>query len=131
VQTESATLLAVLAAPTAVLVLVLALAVALLARRGRRSLGRAAARLQRAEAPARDDLSAARAALARATIASAELRRQGRRLDADIAAWTTDLAATHHTIERVTRGRLGPTVRAMQLAAALARVALLWRTPAR
>lgn len=128
---ETATLLAVLAAPIAVLAVVAATAVTLLARRGRRGMLRSTVGLEQQVAAVRQGLLSSRVAIERTELAATALRARGRALDADLESWTTGLTAQRHTIERLNRSRLGPAVRAMQLAGALARVALLWRTPAR
>ena len=130
-QIDTATLLALVATPTAVLALVSALAVAMLARRGRRTLGGATSRLDAREANVREELVGARVSLERLRVAAASLRSQGPRFDKDLATWTVAIADQRLAVERLRRGRLGPAVRAMQVAGALARVALLWRMPAR
>lgn len=129
--TETATLLAVLAAPIAVLTMVAAVAVGMLVRRGRQGLDRSAIRLERQDAAIREELVTARGSIERMSTAIAAFRAQGSSLDADLATWTATLSEQRQTIERLNRGRLGPAVRVMQLAGALARVALLWRAPAR
>jgi hypothetical protein len=131
VQIETATLLALVAAPLAVVAFVGALAVVLLAGRGRRSLEAGSQRIDALEPVARERLAGARISLGRVTDASAELRAQGRKLDQDLITWAATLAEQRGGVERLSRGKLGPAVRAMQVAGALARVALLWRMPAR
>ena len=128
---ETATLLAVLAAPIAVLAMVAAVAVSMLVRRGRRGLDRSAMKLERQETVIREELVTALGSIERMSTAMAAFRTQGTALDADLATWTASLSDQRKTIEQLDRGRLGPAVRAMQLAGALARVALLWRAPAR
>lgn len=129
--TETATLLAVVAAPIAVLAMVAAVAVGMLVRRGRRGLDRADMRLERQETVIREELVTARSSIEQMSTAVAAFRTQGDTLDADLAMWSASLSDLRQTIERLNRGRLGPAVRAMQLASALARVALVWRAPAR
>lgn len=129
--TETATLLAVVAAPIAVLATVAAVAVGMLVRRGRRGLDRADMRLERQETVIREELVTARSSIEQMSTAVAAFRTQGDTLDADLAMWSASLSDLRQTIERLNRGRLGPAVRAMQLASALARVALVWRAPAR
>ncbi len=129
--TETATLLAVLAAPIAVLAVVAAVVVGLLARRGRLGLVRSAMKLERQEALIWEELGSARGSIERTATAITAFRTQGRALDADLPMWTARLSVQRQTIEQLNRGRLGPAVRVMQLAGAVARVALLWRTPAR
>jgi len=131
VTIETATLLAVLAAPIAVLAMVAAVAVSMLVRRGRRGLDRSAMKLERQETVIREELVTALGSIERMSTAMAAFRTQGTALDADLATWTASLSDQRKTIEQLDRGRLGPAVRAMQLAGALARVALLWRAPAR
>ena len=128
---DTATLLAVLAAPIAVLAMVAAVAVSMLVRRGRRGLDRSAMKLERQETVIREELVTALGSIERMSTAMAAFRTQGTALDADLATWTASLSDQRKTIEQLDRGRLGPAVRAMQLAGALARVALLWRAPAR
>lgn len=129
--TETATLLAVLAAPIAVLAVVAAVTVGMLVRRGRRGLDRSAMRLERQETVIREELVTARGSFERISTVIAAFRTQGTALDADLATWTASLSDQRKAIERLDRGRLGPAVRAMQVAGALARVALLWRAPTR
>ena len=130
-QTDTATLLALLAAPLAVIAVVVALATGLVARRGARSLGTATVRLGEIGLQTRDQLRTARAACERMSAAAVTLQAQGLTLDEDIAAWTASLVEGRTSLERMTRSRLAPAVRVVQLASALARVALLWRMPAR
>jgi len=131
VTTETATLLAVLAAPIAVLAVVAAVAVGMIARRGRQGLGRSATGLERQEAALRGDLESAQGSIEGVAAALTALRTQGHRLDADLVTWAAGLSEQRRTIEGLNRSRLGPAVRAVQLAGAIARIALLWRTPAR
>jgi hypothetical protein len=131
VQTETATLLAVLAAPLAVVAAVFALAIVSAVRRSRRELVRTTARLETQEGAIRDGLIAARAAFDAAGASVTRMRGEGGRLDADVAAWTLALIDARTTLRSMARGRLGPMVRAVQVAGALARIALLWRAPAR
>lgn len=131
VQTETATLIAVLAAPIAVLAGVAALAVVLLARSGRGRLVRGRQRLDRATPALEEELASARISLDRLRATSAVMATRGREADVRLAAMTDDLASGRASIQAFSRGRLAPAVRAVQLAGALARVALLWRMPAR
>ena len=128
---ETATLLAVVAAPIAVMAVVVAALVVLLVRHGRSGLAQAATRLEQQEAVIREELVTARGSLERLGVAMTSFRAQGRSLDADLVRWTTGLSTQRTTIERLSRARLGPAVRAVQMASALARIAVLWRTPAR
>ena len=130
-QIETATLLAVMAAPIATLALVVAFAVAMMARRGRRAIEGATRRLEAQEPMVRAQLTSARDSLERVGAATSSLRAQGTTMDGDVAGLTARLVDQRATIERLNSGRLGPAVRALQMASALARVALLWRTPAR
>ena len=120
-----------MAAPIAVLAVVAAVVVGMLVRRGRRGLDRSAITLERQEAVIREELATARGSIERMGTAIAAFRTQGNALETDLASWTASLSEQRQTIERLNRSRLGPAVRAMQLAGALARVALLWRAPAR
>ena len=61
----------------------------------------------------------------------AAVRRQGKVLDRDLDAWTARLSRRRVGLMRLTRGRMAPMVRALQVAGAIARIAVLWRTPAR
>jgi len=131
VTLETATLLAVLATPIAVLAVVAAVAVGLISRRGRDGMSRSATMLARQEGTMREELVGARGALTRSSSAITAIRATGSRLDTDLALWTAHLTGQRQAIERLSLGGLGPAVRAMKLAGALARVALLWRTPAR
>ncbi|MFN8621996.1 MAG: hypothetical protein U0869_14795 [Chloroflexota bacterium] len=130
-QTEAATVIAVLAAPFAVVASGAALVVVMVARSGRRGLARARGRLDQGATGLEEELVAARTALERLGETSVELRDRGRTADIRIEAWTDDLARGRATIDGFSRGRLAPAIRAVQLASALARVALLWRLPAR
>lgn len=130
-QPDTATLLAVLAAPLAVLMAVLALGVMLGVRRARRRLAGAADRLGTQEAVIGAELRAVRSAADAATVLLTRVREEADRLDAGAADLTTTLRDARQGLERLTTGRVGPMIRAMQLASALARVALLWRAPVR
>ena len=130
-HTESATLLAVVAAPVAVLAVVAAVSVWLAVRVARRTLRAAATGLERHEPAIRRDLVSARGSIARANSALDALGARAEVMEADATAWTDALGQQRQAIERLNLGRMGPAVRAVRLAATLARVALLWRSPAR
>ena len=128
---ETATLLAVVAAPLAVVAVVAAALVVLLVRRGRSGLVRSATRLEQQETLIREELVIARGSLERLGGAITSFRAQADALDTDLVAWTAGLKEQRTTIERLNRGRLRPAVQAVQMASALARITLLWRAPAR
>lgn len=130
-QPETATLLAVVAAPLAVLAVVLAIVVVLMARRGRRELGRTTERLASQEVVIREQLRAVRAAADATTMLLTRVREEADRLDTGVTTWTAMLRGARQDLERLTTGRIGPMVRMMQVTGALARVALLWRAPVR
>lgn len=130
-QPETATLLAMVAAPLAVLAAVLAIVVVRMARRGRRELGRTTERLASQEAVIRDQLRDVRAAADATTMLLTRVREEADRLDTGVTTWTATLRGARQDLERLTTGRVGPMVRMMQVAGALARVALLWRAPVR
>lgn len=130
-QTEAATLIAVLAAPIAVLAGVAALAVGLVARRGRQRLVRGRVELDRETEVLQEELTATRETLERLRATAAAMTVRGREADMRLASMADELAKGRATIEGIGRGRLAPAVRAVHLASALARVALLWRMPAR
>lgn len=130
-QPDTAALLAVLAAPLAVMAAVLAIVVLLGVRRARQRLTGTAGRITAQEEAIRAELRSVRTAADAASTLLARVRGEADRLDAEVAAWTAALRDTHQGLERLTTGRVGPMVRAMQLAGALARIALLWRAPVR
>ena len=128
---ETATLLAVVAAPLAVVAVVAAAFVVLSVRRGRSGLVRSATRLEQQETLLREELVIAKGSLERLDGAITSFRAQGDALDTDLVSWTAGLKEQRTTIELLNRGRLRPAVRAVQMASALARITLLWRAPAR
>lgn len=130
-QTETATLLAVLAAPLAVVAVVLAIATVLLTRRARRDLVRTSDQLEIQRTALAQQLTDARTVLAQATPVLARLREDEARMAGTVTDWTAALAEGRDALDRLTRGRMGPMVRAVQVAGALARIALLWRAPTR
>jgi hypothetical protein len=131
VQTEAATILAVLAAPFAVAAAGVSLVVVLTARRGRLGLAQARRRLDRGATDLGSELITARASLEQLRESSVRLRGQGQEADARVETLVDGLARGRATIHGFGRGRLAPAIRALQLASALARVALLWRLPPR
>jgi uncharacterized protein (DUF3084 family) len=131
VQPDTATLLAVLAAPLAVLAAVLGIVVVLGIRRVRRQLTGTADRIRSQEAAIGAELRAIRIAADAATVLLTRVREEADRLDTGAADLTTTLRDARQGLDRLTTGRVGPMVRAMQLASALARIALLWRAPVR
>ena len=130
-QPDTATLLAVLAAPLAVLASVLAIAVVLGFGRVRRQLTVTADRIGAQAAEIGAELRAVRSAADAATVLLTRVREEADRLDTGAADLTATLRDARQGLERLTTGRVGPMVRAMQLASALARIALLWRAPVR
>lgn len=130
-STETSILLAVLAAPLAVLALVAAVATVVLARR----LGTRARMTTRQLDTGAGALVAAcreaRATLDHVGVLLASLHAAGSRLDRDLPGWTASLVDARLTVQRLTRSRLGPLVRTARIAGALARVAFLWRSPVR
>lgn len=130
-QPDTATLLAVLAAPLAVLAAVLAIVVVLGIRRTRGQLTRTADRIATQQDAIVADLRSVRTAAETTTLSLARMREDADRLDAKAVAMTATLRDVRRDLERLTTGRVGPVVRAMQVASALARVALLWRAPVR
>ena len=130
-QTETATLFAVLAAPLAVLAVVLAIATLLVVRRGRRSLIGTADRLEVQRTAIREELVGFREAIEQAGPVIARLREDEDRFAHNVTDWTASLADGREALQRLTRGRMGPVVRAVQVAGVLARIALLWRAPVR
>jgi hypothetical protein len=131
VQPDTATLLALLTAPLAVLAAVLAIVVVLGVRRARLQLTQAADRIATQEAVIDATLRSVRTAADQATVVLTRVREEADRLDMGAVAVTATLHDARHDLERLTTGRVRPMVRAMQLAGALARVALLWRAPVR
>lgn len=130
-DTDTAILLALITTLLAVLAAVTAAVGVTMVRRGRRGSRRATGALERAHATFHAGLTSTRGTIDQVAATIARARSQGVTLDADMATWSTGLHDLRTTIHRLTRGRLGPAVRALQVAGALARVALLWRTPAR
>jgi hypothetical protein len=131
VQPDTTALLAVLAAPLAALAAVLAIVVLLGIRRARHRLTRTAGRIIAQEEAIRAELRSVGTAADAASTLLARVRDEADRLDTEVVAWTAALHDTRQGLERLTTGRVGPMVRAMQLAGALARIALLWRAPVR
>ncbi len=130
-QPDTATLLAVLAAPLAVLAAVLAIVVVLGARRTRRQLARTADRITTQQDVIEAELRSVRDAAAAASLFLTHVHEEADRLESGAVAVTATLRDARQGLERLTTGRVAPAVRAMQLASALARVALLWRAPVR
>lgn len=129
--TETAILLAIVAAPVAVVMLVLAMAVALSVRRVRRSVARSSDLIDGTTDRWIQEFRSGRRALGHRAAELEALRQRGRALDGDLERWAGYLTDLRTTVARVDQRRLSPAVRAMRWASVLGRVALVWRTPGR
>lgn len=130
-HTETAILLALVATLFAMMAGVAAAVAWSLVRRWRRSLLMATDRLQSMVPILTDELTAARGSVVGAQVVLSRVRGSGTRLDSTMDAWMASLIEGRTSIERLDAGRLRPAVRAMHIASALARIAMVWRAPAR
>ncbi len=128
---DTLTLLLAVAVPSAALAALGATGMLLAARRIRSSVDRAAMRAADRTAAIGRDLAAARETATITSLRLARVREETARLDADITGLTHAWRTSRARLDQLTHGRVGPMVRAMQVAGALARIALLWRTPTR